>query len=183
LSLSTVAKRIVIIGNSGSGKTWLAQRLAPRLQAEVVHLDDIFWMDGGFDVRRTPQEVAARIDQSKAGSCWVVEGVFGQLAARYLNVADALVWLDLPWPQCEARLLARGSESKAHMERNQSELGLQKLLLWAGAYATRGGDCSHSGHRKLFESFTGLRRHVENEAQANELAKTGFKSVPGSIVC
>lgn len=166
--------RIVIIGNSGSGKTWLAQRLAPPLQAAIVHLDDVFWGDGGYDIQRPPQEVAARIAESKARPRWVVEGVFGQLAARYLDVADALVWLDIPWKTCETRLRARGSESKAHMNRHQSELGLQKLLLWASAYTTRDGDCSQSGHRQLFESFTRLRHRIQDEAQAVELVRAGF---------
>jgi adenylate kinase family enzyme len=41
--------RIIIIGNSGSGKTWLARQLAEDAPCPVIHLDDIFWEPGGFD--------------------------------------------------------------------------------------------------------------------------------------
>ncbi len=167
--------RIVIIGNSGSGKTWLAQQLAATRAVDIIHLDDIFWVEGGFDVRRAPQDVAERIAQNKRRPNWVVEGVFGDLAANYLDAADALVWLDLPWSVCAARLHQRGSQSKAHMDRAQSELGLEKLLFWASAYATREGDCSQAGHRLLFDSFARQRHYITDETQALVLARTGLR--------
>jgi len=35
--------KAIIIGNSGSGKTWLAAQLAVHCGAPVAHLDEIFW--------------------------------------------------------------------------------------------------------------------------------------------
>lgn len=52
--------KIVIIGNSGSGKTWLAKKLATNT-TEIIHLDDLFWLPGGFDRKRSKEEVR----------CWV----------------------------------------------------------------------------------------------------------------
>lgn len=42
-------KRILIIGNSGSGKSWLAARLAEELTIREVNLDTIVWQPGGFN--------------------------------------------------------------------------------------------------------------------------------------
>jgi adenylate kinase family enzyme len=36
--------RAFIMGNGGSGKTWLAQQLAQRLRYPVFHLDDFHWL-------------------------------------------------------------------------------------------------------------------------------------------
>ncbi len=108
--------KTVIIGNSGSGKTWLAERLARGRDTPVIHLDNIFWQPGGFDLKRPTQEVASLIDSHLQEREWVVEGVFGNLAQPFLDVAQELVWLDLPWAVCEDRLRARGSESKRHMD-------------------------------------------------------------------
>lgn len=52
-------KRTVIIGNSGSGKTFLARALAAGSGIPVIHLDEIFWQPGGFNrsvwpMKRTP---------------------------------------------------------------------------------------------------------------------------------
>lgn len=41
--------KIVIIGNSGSGKTWLAKNLASLITVPLIHLDDIFWDSNGFE--------------------------------------------------------------------------------------------------------------------------------------
>ena len=41
--------KVVIIGNSGSGKTWLARQLAGNASVPLIHLDEIFWEPGGFD--------------------------------------------------------------------------------------------------------------------------------------
>ena len=57
--------KTIIIGNSGSGKTWLAKRLSTIFTAPVVHLDDIFWEPGGFDKKRSPKEIELLILQSQ----------------------------------------------------------------------------------------------------------------------
>src|SRR5688572_27977737 len=112
--------KAIIIGNSGSGKTWLAMQLAVHSSAPVVHLDEIFWQPGGFNEKRPRAAVEQLIADSKQHPSWIVEGVFGELAERYRDEADLLLWLDLDWPTCRERLLARGSESKQHMGRKQS---------------------------------------------------------------
>jgi adenylate kinase family enzyme len=72
--------KVVVIGNSGSGKTWLATRLAACDSATIIHLDGLFWEPGGFDRKRSKDEVLSLIETSKRTSAWVVEGVFGELA-------------------------------------------------------------------------------------------------------
>ena len=41
--------RILIIGNSGSGKSWLASQLSEKLQYKTIHFDKHFWEPGGFN--------------------------------------------------------------------------------------------------------------------------------------
>ncbi len=74
--------KIVIIGNSGSGKTWLAERLGNILSAPVVHLDDLFWEPGGFDKKRNIEHIELLIQQSKNEAAWIAEGVFGELMCK-----------------------------------------------------------------------------------------------------
>jgi adenylate kinase family enzyme len=162
--------RTVIIGNSGSGKTWLAERLASASGAPIIHLDEVYWQEGGFDVARPEREVAALINSAVRGMSWIVEGVFGDLASRFLAQADVLLWLNTPWAECKRRLEERGSQSKAHMNREQSERGLQELLVWASAYYTRKGHCSYVGHLAIYESFLRLKHCLGNEAEVERYA-------------
>ena len=151
--------KVVIIGNSGSGKTWLANQLATCASATVIHLDELFWEPGSLDRKRSKDEVLALIETSKLTPSWIVEGVFGELAELYLPEADALVWLDLDWFTCKARLQRR----ETNMAIAQSEAGLARLLEWAAAYYRRSDKRSIEGHRDLFERFTGIRIHLRSE--------------------
>jgi len=80
--------RTVIVGNSGSGKTWLAKRIGEKRSTQVIHLDDIFWLPGGFNEKRSSSEVLCLVNSKKAESDWIVEGVFGDLAKQFLSSAQ-----------------------------------------------------------------------------------------------
>lgn len=168
--------KIVIIGNSGSGKTWLAKRLGNIFLAPVVHLDDLFWEPGGFDKKRSREEVELLIQRSKDGAAWIAEGVFGELAEHYLDTAKLLVWLDIDWPICKKRLEDRGSESKRHLGRLQSEEGLLRLLEWASNYYDRHDLRSYEGHKALFEKFSGKKVHLNSEIAVIKLLSKAQQS-------
>jgi len=158
--------RKVIIGNSGSGKTWLARQLANDI-TEIIHLDDLFWMPSGFDRKRSKEEVNQSISRSKSLDQWICEGVFGELAEQYFDVAQTLIWLDMPWELCRARLEQRGSESKRNLGRKQSEEGLQKLLEWSSNYYERIDSRSHNGHQSLLNSFRGDKVHLKSALEVD----------------
>jgi adenylate kinase family enzyme len=80
-------KRIVIIGNSGSGKTFLARKISASSGIPVVHLDDLFWLPGGFNEKRPVETVDAEIASRAQDGEWIVEGVFGDLAEKFLHRA------------------------------------------------------------------------------------------------
>ena len=43
-------RRILIVGNSGGGKSTLAQKLGEKLTLPIVHLDVLFWKPGWVEV-------------------------------------------------------------------------------------------------------------------------------------
>jgi adenylate kinase family enzyme len=163
--------RTIIIGNSGSGKTWLATRLSEADRCPVIHLDHIFWEPGGFDQPRPPEVVTHMIEASKKEDSWIAEGVFGELAAQFVDRAQYLIWLDIDWPTCRSRLLKRGSESKRHMGRQESEEGLRKLMEWASGYYQRTNARSYDGHKKLLTKFPGQRMHLRTENEVIRMIK------------
>jgi hypothetical protein len=74
----------------GSGKTTLGRQVARALGLELTELDG----NSGAGER-------AR------GSRWVIEGIFVWGTAVWLERADLIVWLDLPWRVARRRILTR----------------------------------------------------------------------------
>jgi energy-coupling factor transporter ATP-binding protein EcfA2 len=144
-------QRTVIIGNSGAGKTTLAQQLAVVSDARHIALDDIYWVNqAGLDKRVEPvaKQMTAEIAETPQ---WVIEGVFGWLAEVALPRATALIWLNLPWAECKAGLEARGPQYSPSPEEYEA------LLAWAANYGIRQTPSSEAGHRKIFDAFSGTK--------------------------
>jgi adenylate kinase family enzyme len=163
--------KTVIIGNSGSGKTWLAGTMSSLTSTLVIHLDDIFWEPGGFDRKRSTEAVSALIAQAKRQEHWIVEGVFGELAQQFLSDASRLIWLDPEWSTCRERLMLRGSESKKHLNREQSKEGLMQLLKWAANYYDRTDMRSYHGHKTMFDAFGGTRFRLRSTDEVTDFVR------------
>jgi len=89
-------RRISVVGTSGSGKSWLANRLATKLNVPYLELDAIRhqpdWEplpDADFT-----EEVTAFVAQG----AWVVDGNYFMLVTEPVvwPAADTVIWIDLP---------------------------------------------------------------------------------------
>ena len=52
-------KRILVYGNSGAGKTFMARLIGNKIGVQEKSLDDVFWEPGGYDIKR-PEDVILR---------------------------------------------------------------------------------------------------------------------------
>lgn len=82
--------RIYIIGGGGSGKSTLGRQLARALGLDLTELDG-----------------SSGVGERASGSGWVIEGIFVWGTAVWLDRADLIVWLDLPWRVARRRILTR----------------------------------------------------------------------------
>lgn len=151
--------RILILGNSGAGKSWLAARLAPRLASPDIDLDHIHWEPGGYGHARDKAAARALVEQAAAGERWIIEGVYGRLAQIALPRATALIWVRLPVEECLANLRRRGVRRGAGAEE------LHGLMCWAGDYDRRDDSSARAGHAALFAAFTGPKIAVSSRAE------------------
>lgn len=116
-----------MVGNSGSGKTTVARRLARTLAVPHVELDALYHQPGW---RELPEpEFRQAVATAVAGQGWVVDGNYSQVLDLVRARADTVVWLDLPRPvvmrQVVARTLARG------LLRRELWNGNRESLRWA----------------------------------------------------
>ncbi len=146
-------KKILIFGNSGSGKSWLSRKISTKENLNEINLDSIFWELGGYSQKRSEEQVNQELEILKESDDWVVEGVFGELIEKLIPVATEIIFLDFPWDECEKSLIARGSEGSKQLDKKQAEVNFTDLLNWASRYNERDSKNSYYFHNNLFERF------------------------------
>ena len=151
-------QRTLIIGNSGSGKSTLAARIAAKSGCRHTGLDEIYWVNQRYLMKRGQAEAKQLAVAFSQESTWVIDGVFGWLVDVISPRATLLIWLDLPWSECEASLLQRGPVHGA----NEAEFN--DLLAWAHLYWERKTSSSHMRHGQLFDGFTGRKLRMRARA-------------------
>ncbi len=148
--------RIVVMGNSGSGKSSLAARVGPALHLPIYDLDHFHWQEEGG--KRDEAEATTLVRQRAETSDWIIEGVYGRLIETALPRTNVLIWLDLPWWECREGLLSRGTQH------GETESDHAALLAWAAEYWTRTTSSSYAGHLRLFETFAGGKIRLQTRA-------------------
>jgi adenylate kinase family enzyme len=98
------ARRIVLLGCGGAGKSTLARRWGERTGASVICLDAI-WPKYGPD---NVEEFRAALSEAHAVDAWISDGNFA-LATFDIRMprADLIVWLDRPKLVCAWRAIGR----------------------------------------------------------------------------
>jgi adenylate kinase family enzyme len=87
-------QRVVIVGNSGSGKSTFARQLATRLGVPHIELDAIYHQPGWAPLPAS--EFTRRVADATADGGWVVDGNYSAVRAMVWERATTVVWLDLP---------------------------------------------------------------------------------------
>jgi adenylate kinase family enzyme len=102
-------RRVVVVGTSGSGKSYVAQRLATVIGVPYVCNDAIIWR-ANWTPSPKPQRLN-EFDIATRGDGWTFDGNLGSLKdpedIMILERSDTLVWLDLPRLDVMRQLLVR----------------------------------------------------------------------------
>lgn len=84
------ARRILVSGTSGAGKTTLARAIGSALDVPAVEIDALYHGPGWTVLPTFEQEV----DRFSSGQGWVTEWQYSKVKPMLLARADLLVWLD-----------------------------------------------------------------------------------------
>ncbi|NTH64450.1 AAA family ATPase [Agrobacterium rhizogenes] len=151
--------RIFIMGNGGSGKTWLALELARKLKLPAVHLDDLHWMPN-FGGERPREERNRLVAEAAAVDHWIMEGIYGTIIKQVLPRVMTLVWLDVPDDECVANIRLRGVTGGGTLEQ------FDELLEYTGGYRIRKNHMnSFVAHREFFEEHPSRKIKLYNRSE------------------
>lgn len=174
-------KRIMIVGQPGSGKSSLAQALGQRTGLPVVHIDKIHWQPGW--VERSKAEKTRLCREAEQQDRWIFEGGHSATWPSRVARADMLIWVDRPVGVRLWRVLKRAIAGLGRTRPDMAEdcpERLSSLPEFVGfIWATR-----NSGAAKI-EALTFRARegckvvHLQSDADAAAFV-AGFPAIDGS---
>jgi len=88
-------RKIHIIGAPGSGKTYVASKLATLTNIKAHELDKVFWCQAEVAyVRSSEEERTTKLNDILTKEDWIVEGVYYKWLASAFDAADIIIVLN-----------------------------------------------------------------------------------------
>jgi adenylate kinase family enzyme len=130
------AKRILVYGVCGAGKTTFARRLSERTGITWTSVDDLTHLPGW--VVRSDEFQIAEIEKICAGETWILDSAYRRWVHLPLSRADLIVGLDYPRWFSFLRLLRRTAKGiifktplcNGNQESLRQALSRKSILLW-----------------------------------------------------
>ncbi|MEK4068074.1 topology modulation protein [Peribacillus sp. FSL R5-0717] len=99
-------ERILVIGvSAGVGKSTFARRLGDHLNIEVYHLDTFYWKPGWVEA---PLEAFISAQKEVVShDKWIMEGNYSHSFNLRSELADTIIYLELPLGVCLYRVIKR----------------------------------------------------------------------------
>jgi adenylate kinase family enzyme len=132
-------RRIHIIGGSGSGKSYIAQKLSSQIDIETYDLDNIFW-DNSFDTfgkKANPEVRDFKLGEIISRDAWIIEGVYYAWLQRSFEKADAIFILKPSIYLQHKRVILRFLKRKIGViksKKKETIIGLFNLIKWNHKY-------------------------------------------------
>ena len=148
--------KVIVFGNSGSGKSTYSRSLSTRHGVTHLDLDSIVWEPGKIAVQRSSDAIAVSLREFLASnSAWVLEGCYGELVQAASRHCTQLVFLNPGLEVCLANNRRRPWEPHKYASQEQQDSMLANLQDWVAGYYQRDDQWSYSAHRGIFDAFGG----------------------------
>jgi len=153
--------RVLVMGNSGSGKSWRARELAQQHALAHLDLDTIYFVPGLVAEQRPMPEVLADLHGFlDAHAQWVVEGCYGDVIEAALPFCSELVFMNPGRGACLANNRRGRWEPHKYASQEAQDAMLPFLLDWVAKYYQRDDNCSYAFHRRVFDAFNESKREI-----------------------
>jgi adenylate kinase family enzyme len=114
--------KVLVFGNSGSGKSTYARALAAREGLAHLELDSIVWEPGKIAVQRSTESVIADLRSFlDSRPAWVIEGCYGDLVKAASAHCTLMVFLNPGVEACLANNAARPWESHKYASQEEQD--------------------------------------------------------------
>lgn len=120
--------KILIVGTVGTGKTTLARKLSKEYNIKYYEIDSIVHDDVNKK-KRTPQQQNEIISNINKEDGWIIEGVLRENLEYLLEIAEKIIYLDIPKNIRNKRILTRYIKQKIGIEKSNYKPSLKMLKM------------------------------------------------------
>ncbi len=150
--------KILVFGNSGSGKSTFAKKLCKERGLAHLDLDTLAWLPTSPPQRKPLAESQLAIEKFMSSyGTWVIEGCYADLLGIAAPHAAQAVYMNLPVALCIENAKNRPWEPHKYASKAEQDQNLAMLIDWISQYPTREDVFSESAHKALYENFSGKK--------------------------
>ena len=120
--------KILIVGTVGTGKTTLARKLSKEYNIKYYEIDSIVHDDINKK-KRTPQQQNEIISNINKEDGWIIEGVLRENLEDLLEIAEKIIYLDIPKNIRNKRILTRYIKQKIGIEKSNYKPNIEMLKM------------------------------------------------------
>ena len=150
--------KILLFGNSASGKSTLAKHLTQAYALAHLDLDTLAWLPSTPPQRRplsdSLRDMRAFTDTNDT---WVIEGCYADLIEPVLPLATKVIFLNMDTQTCVQNARKRPFEPHKYDSKDAQDANLPMLIDWIRAYDSRTDTFSRAAHMHLYDAYTGNR--------------------------
>jgi adenylate kinase family enzyme len=103
--MSSIGKKIMVIGSPGSGKSTFSKKLAEKTGIPLIHLDKEYWNYGWIETPR--EEWIKKQKKLLDAEEWIIDGNYGSTINLRAEKADTIICFKLSRYICIMRYLKR----------------------------------------------------------------------------
>lgn len=166
--------RILILGCSGSGKTFLAQKISKNLNISAYDLDDIFF-ERKYNIKRNENDRIKLLKKITKGKKWIIEGVYSSWIDDAVKKSNLVILLDIPFRFLAWRIFIRYL-LRYFKGNKESFKDMIILIKYAFKYKSKNQTSGLHKHNELINRHSAKYVIIKNKGQLNELIIEKFNN-------
>jgi len=163
-------RKLLLFGNSSSGKSTLAKKLASLENLAHLDLDSLAWLRTQPPTRQCVEVSTSQIiDFIETHNGWVIEGCYTDLLRVAEPSSTEIVYLNIPVEECVTNARMRAWEPHKYESKEAQDKNLDMLIDWIKQYPTKNGTISEQAHTDFYNKYTGKKTKIQDLETALEV--------------
>lgn len=133
------------VGGSGSGKTYVANKLSKKIGVESYDLDNVFWENSknSYGIKKDVIQRNEELNEIIKNDNWIIEGVYYKWTEEVIRKADKVFLIKVSPFIYNYRIVLRSIKRRVGIEKtNKKETikGFYNLIIWNREYNRKSYD-------------------------------------------